>query len=355
MNENAPDSDLNEFMAELGSASEEHRKTRGANVAVERAPTESAGHKRLTDGTPVQWLSIGDEQYVQVTETIRHLPVGTYRIGQTDSGMPIFNRLRIVTDKLIRFPDSRSNAVIDGIHKFWASKKRFKALGQIHKRGVMLWGPPGSGKTATLMLLCADLMGAGGMVILCAHPALTAMALRQLRKIEPERPLICIMEDLDELVSNFGESDLLNLLDGENQVENVCFIATTNYPKRLDPRFVNRPSRFDEIVKIGMPNADSRRLYLEGILDGRLTPEQVSQWVADTEGMSLAHLKELVVSVFCLDVPYPDVIARLNIMKKCAFDERKFGIEPLVNGGLENQAKSFTFRVDSPLTPTTGR
>ena len=325
------ESELEEFLGGVaqGVAAHADERARRTPPPEPQPSTQNDVLKPLTEGIPVQWLLLGDDRFYPASLTLDSLPVGTYSIDLDNNGNPIYRRIRVVTDQLIRFPDTRSDAVIASIKKFWASKEQFAALGQIHKRGVLLWGPPGSGKTATLMLLCQDLQMAGGITILCGHPGATSIGLRQLRKIEADRPLICIMEDLDEMVAHHGESHLLNLLDGENQVDNVCFVATTNYPDRLDPRFVNRPSRFDEVIKIDMPSAEARRIYLESKVQDRLSAEELSQWVADTDKMSLAHLRELIVSVFAMDVPYDQVIRRLKIMRKCAFDERTFGIQPL--------------------------
>ena len=62
----------------------------------------------------------------------------------------------------------------------------------------------------------------------------------------------------------YAESEYLSLLDGENQIGNVVYVATTNYPEKLDKRFTDRPSRFDVVQKISMPNEDGKKiLYIK--------------------------------------------------------------------------------------------
>lgn len=137
-----------------------------------------------------------------------------------------------------------------------------------------------------------------------------------MRRIEPERPLICVLEDINEMVDQYGEHALLALLDGETQIDNVVFVATTNYPERLDQRLVNRPSRFDEIIKIGMPSAEARSVYFRARLNKmELSDGKLAEWVKDTEGLSIAHLKEIVVAVYCLGREYAETLKRLKSMR----------------------------------------
>ena len=112
------------------------------------------------------------------------------------------------------------------------------------------------------------------------------------------------------------------MLDGELQVDNVVFIATTNYPQRLDKRFINRPSRFDEIIKIGMPNAEARKFYLEH-KNPRLVENitELENWVELTKGFSVAHLKELIISVECFDKTIEETIKRLRSMMEATPDQ----------------------------------
>jgi hypothetical protein len=130
-----------------------------------------------------------------------------------------------------------------------------------------------------------------------------------LRTIEPERQIIAILEDIDALTEKHGESEYLALLDGESQVNNIVFVATTNYPERLDRRFVDRPSRFDTLRYIGMPADSARRAYLHAkIGDDPVLDEMVEQ----SDGFSIAHLRELVILTQCFGHPVGSALQRLR-------------------------------------------
>jgi ATP-dependent Zn protease len=78
---------------------------------------------------------------------------------------------------------------------------------------------------------------------------------------------------------------------------------------------LNRPSRFDERIFVGMPSAESRLTYLHNAIErsgGRLESADLSRWRDDTEGLSIAHLRELIAGVLCLNEAYESVLARLR-------------------------------------------
>jgi SpoVK/Ycf46/Vps4 family AAA+-type ATPase len=202
------------------------------------------------------------------------LPAGVYRAG-LDVGGVYFENRNVITDELIELDDTASLRVLAGIRTFWKSKEEYTKRSIIYKRGILLWGPAGSGKTATLMMMTRELVALGGLVILCENPELTNKALQALRRIEPDRPIIILMEDIEELISSHGEHDILALLDGENQINNVVNIATTNYPEVLGARIVNRPSRFDERIFVGMPSDAARRRYLSHATRNEVFSERI--------------------------------------------------------------------------------
>lgn len=248
------------------------------------------------------------------TQTHDVLPAGLYRAGDCPQRGVILQRQNVETDSLIELPDDASASIIAEFQRFWEIGEAFRQRGFLHKRGYLLWGPPGSGKTSCVHVLVKRLVAdLNGVVLFIDHPRLAAAALQMIRTIEPKRPLIAIMEDLDALTQKFGEHEFLALLDGEAQVDNVVFLGSTNYPERLDGRFVDRPSRFDTVRFIGMPSAEARAAYLKA-KEPSLTAEELREWVRLSDGFSVAHLKELIIAVRCFGQPLEEAIARLEQM-----------------------------------------
>jgi AAA+ superfamily predicted ATPase len=256
-----------------------------------------------------------DNGYYGIAKAHPLIPPGMYRCGIDDRYGPILLRQQIDLDGIVPLPDSASAEVIREIREFRQMKERFTAHGFLHKRGILLWGPAGSGKTVTVHQIARLIVGDEcGIATLVDAPHITAACLQLLRRIEPDRPVVAIFEDLDALIARFGENEYLALLDGEAQVDNIVFIATTNYPEDLDARFVDRPSRFDTVRYIGMPNDEARSTYLQAkapaLINGRL-----EEYVTASAGFSIAHLKELVVLTQCFGYPLQDAAARISKMK----------------------------------------
>lgn len=243
------------------------------------------------------------------------IPPGIYRCEVRDMIGFVLVRQEIRTDNLIHLPDSETESILDDIAKFRQRADRFRALGFLHKRGVLLWGPAGSGKTSTVMQLCELIVGReDGVAVYAGHPEVTARCLQLLRRIEPDRPVVVIYEDLDALVDSFGENEYLSLLDGESQVDNVVNVATTNYPERLDRRFVDRPGRFALIKYVGMPSHAARAAYVTSKLPD-LDARTLAAYVHASDGLSIDHLREIIVLTQCDDVTLEAAEERMRAMK----------------------------------------
>lgn len=311
--------EMNEFNEIVGTST-----VRASSSGRAKAKPE-ASEKTPEQKEATMWAVHG-VNFFPCDRAVDILVPGQYEV-QNSPQSGIFFQLKTTSfDNLLRLPDSASEEILNGIEKFWTKEKHFRKFGFLHKRGVLLWGPPGSGKTSTLQLLSQSIVEAGGVSIYVNNPSVAAQGLAILRRIEPIRCVMVMMEDLDAMIQNHGEHEVLALLDGELQIDKVVFIATTNYPERLDKRIVNRPSRFDIVKLIDMPNADARRMFLEA-KNKRLTPKkgrngpkladgslELDTWVKETEGFSIAHLKEMIVSVEVFEVPFEKALERLRSM-----------------------------------------
>jgi hypothetical protein len=259
--------------------------------------------------------------YKATASTVKKLPAGVYDCAFNNEIGAYFQPKKWTTDKLVKFPDTKSDLILNEIHTFWGMRDLYKKFGLSHKRGILLWGPPGSGKTTTIAVATEDMVKRGGVVLVADVPGVLKVLLRELRFVEADRPVTVVWEDLDAVIKRYGESEVLEILDGESQVDGVVFIATTNYPEDLDARIVNRPSRFDRVEEIGMPNAECRRLYLTARTGGVKAPDG-TDLVKATDGMSVAHLRELVVAIWCFGHNPGEVIERLRKMEKVPHSER---------------------------------
>lgn len=279
-----------------------------------------------------QWTTHNGKIYVPAAKTRPKLVPGVYEIGQSPNIGTYFEKIPVKTEGLIRFPDSNSTKVVEEIFKFWNSEDRFRKYGLTYKRGILLWGPPGSGKSCTIQIIMADVIARQGVVIRFDDPYVFIDGMRILRTVQPETPVVVMMEDIDSIIAMHSESEVLNILDGVNEVERSVFLATTNYPERLGARIVNRPSRFDKRFKIGFPGAKARRMYFEHLFANAATTAaaegvDLSQWVKDTKELSIAHLKELFIAVQIIGDEYKKALDTVQSMKENIDDkdENKFG------------------------------
>lgn len=183
-----------------------------------------------------------------------------------------------------------------------------------------------SGKSCTIQLIMEDVVNRDGVIIKFTDPFLFTQGMRVLRQIQEDTPVVVIIEDIDSFLEIYNESEILNVLDGVNEVNKVVFLATTNYPEKLGARIVNRPSRFDKRFRIGYPSKTSRRMYFEHLIgegDENKLKQKISdlnldldRWVEDTDEMSVAHLKELFIQVVIIGDTYEESIETLKSMKE---------------------------------------
>jgi hypothetical protein len=253
--------------------------------------------------------------YRPVGHTQDKIPAGIYEIDNDNSGW-FLSKVKFPSDNLLRLPGMPIDFILGQIDTFWLREKLFKDTGLLHKRGILMYGPAGCGKTSIIRLLCDDIVRRDGIVIMVTNCRLAETALGGIRQIEPRRPILTIIEDIETFMGPSDESSsaraLLALLDGETQVDHIVHLATTNKPEQLEERIVKRPGRFDLVVGMNHPVAEARKAYLYNILKDHVTEKELQEMVDETEGLGLAHLRELVVANYCLGLDRKETLLRLK-------------------------------------------
>lgn len=305
---------LNERMQ---SAPQSRRRAHLRESSVEPDDYVEGENEKDRFGKLSQWTTGDGKRFLPAGHTKKALPPGVYEIHHSSTIGLYFEKIPVRTEGLIRFPQTNSEKVLKEIDVFWSRENVFKEYGLTYKRGIILWGPPGGGKTCTVNLIMKDVViDRKGIVIKFTNPGLFIEGMRILREIQPDTPVVVLMEDIDSIIEHYEESPVLNILDGVESVQKVVFLATTNYPEYLGPRIINRPSRFDKRFHIGYPNPDSRMLYFKHLASDKELDIDFSKWVKDTADFSIAHLKELFVAVVILGDEYDEALENLKLMKE---------------------------------------
>jgi cell division protease FtsH len=166
-------------------------------------------------------------------------------------------------------------------------------------RGMLLFGPPGTGKTALCRVLASELVGKV-TVVFCDARAIGARMGEVYAELTRLAPALVILEDLDLVVGNRrsgrdgGLHEFLAALDGVMSAhDGVVTVATTNDVKALDDAAV-RAARFDRTIEIPLPDAGLRAAILRRYLGSLESAIDVAAVARATDGASGAALRELV-------------------------------------------------------------
>lgn len=208
------------------------------------------------------------------------------------------------TDEFVELSDHTS-AIEKDIETFLANKDKYHSNKLLHKRGILLIGPPGCGKTALLEQIARRFANRARIVF---GPHLV-FELKSFHEYMNDLPIIIILEEF----TNYGDgSQMLSFLDGEESCDGTLLIATSNYPQRIPNNIIDRPGRFDGLYEVGLPDATTRRKYLENKLGTKLSDDIIK----NTEGLSIAYLKELVIGSKVYDKSFEQVFNEFKDRKE---------------------------------------
>ena len=172
--------------------------------------------------------------------------------------------------------------------------------GQHLKRGLLLYGPPGVGKTHTVRYLISSLTGTTVIELSGSALHLIAEACSVARSLQPS---MVVIEDVDLIAEDRGMDpgphpllfQLLNEMDGLAEDADVLFVLTTNRADLLEPALAARPGRVDQAVELMLPDLAARRALFE-LYRGRLEIDVsgLDEVLRRTDGVTASFVKELI-------------------------------------------------------------
>jgi uncharacterized protein (UPF0218 family) len=248
------------------------------------------------------------------TKKPAHIPGDIYRISEVMGYGLVLNTVGdITTDKYVDMSNNVDKLTKD-VELFFSRDILYDQLKMVFKRGCLVYGPPGNGKTFQIIQAAKKVIKNDNCIVMTIAPrdVWSLSALNQIRDAISHRNKILVIEEISEWTKRgYGMEDLLSFLDGEYSWEKCYTIATTNYPEELPENIVDRPGRFDLLIDVPCPDEADRQLYISSFLG-----EVDEKIIKATEGFSISYLKELIIRSKFKEQPLLDTIHELEVTRE---------------------------------------
>lgn len=232
------------------------------------------------------FTKLNDSLFAAIRGEFREeLPAGAYRWNLVSMGMTY----QVATlQQQFPKPFAHQQKILDRIDKFLELAEGYARLGLTYKRGFLLHGLPGCGKTTVARLAARKWANRGGIVLVGGPESEVTQAIKEARK-----PVLVLIDDVDE----WDDAPLTHAMDGLADLHNVVWVATTNHIKQISDR-LQRPGRFDEVLEIAIPPASD---MMDWVMSLPITQEE-RQWVLEHgKGGTPSEVRELVIRCHLLN------------------------------------------------------
>lgn len=193
-------------------------------------------------------------------------------------------------------PDDIKNDMRSLVENFLSSQEFYLEKKIPWKRGILLYGKPGNGKTSIIRTIISEYNFKPVTIV----PGANVDSMREaFSYAEEQSPSLLYFEDLDSLIENgLDVSSFLNFMDGISAKNGLLVMATANDVKKLKTNITQRPSRFDRKFEIPLPTAERAYIYLKRWFGNTLDTKKYRELskYAEKYEFSYAYLKELYIS-----------------------------------------------------------
>jgi len=267
----------------------------------------------LPNGTFLAEFITSVDEIIEKRNTLPkvELPKGAFKFELMPGGAWGLKPYTFCTDKYIELTGHTGDISTD-IDIFLKKKEDYKKLNLLHKRGILLYGPPGTGKTMLIENITRKFQYQARIIF---GPE-SLMLIKKIESMVTDVPLILVFE---EFTQYRGES-VLSFLDGENSINGCLIVGTTNYPQHIPANLIDRPGRFDSMYEVGLPSAETKKAYLKAKL-GIDVSESI---IKESEGLTLAYLRELIIASQVYDKTFADIFKVFRDRKSKIQEFRKY-------------------------------
>lgn len=276
-------------------------------------------------------------------------------MGRAALGPLVFwERPQVSAEQLV-LPDGLRELIDRHVFGIADLRDRLRRDGHHVKRGLLLHGPPGTGKTHTVRYLLGRATDHTVIVLTGGAIRFVRQACALARLLQPA---IVVLEDVDLVARqrDYDQSgnpilfDVLNELDGIEDDADIVFVLTTNRADLLEPALAARPGRVDLALEIPLP-ADDERLRLLRLYGERmsLSPPIEAEVIQRTAGVTASFLRELArkSAVFAAEASKEDEhIAVEDAHVRAALDELLAEQSALTRALLGQQGRATSSRDD---------
>lgn len=238
---------------------------------------------------------------LEMRDRYQKLVVKYSRSVSAQEDKSIDKRAKHSWDEIAGMEDVRRE-VRDKVEKPLLYAEKYAELGLEVTKGVLMYGPPGCGKTLFAKVIASEyhchFITVNGPELLSGFVGESEKKLRQVfQEARENRPTIIFFDEFDAIAENRDQqgqvkliNQLLTEMDGMEDLKGVLVIAATNRLNTIDPA-LKRPGRFDTILYVGMPDEASREAQFRLHLKKLDVPDlDFSQLASLSEGFTCADI-----------------------------------------------------------------